>query len=192
MEKIILASKSPYRKKLMDDIGIPYDIVVSNADETPIESFSFREQLKEISMRKALTVFEMTKTAGNRIIIAAEQNIVFHGVMLGKPQSIEEAREYIKDMEGSDKIYACTGNTILHIKDNKIITCINECDIAKMKLAYFPDEILADYLSKSSPLTKCGGISILDTPALELIEGNISTAIGLTIEYVKEMLTTIS
>ena len=39
----------------MDDIGLPYDIVVGNADETPIESFSFREQLKEISMRKALT-----------------------------------------------------------------------------------------------------------------------------------------
>lgn len=188
MEKIILASQSPSRKKLMSTLNIPFEIIPSNADETPIESFSFQEQLKEISMRKALTVFETTKEYGDRIIVAADQNIVFKNVMYGKPKNLEDAYKLIKMMEGSNKIYAYVGNTIFHVKNNRIINCINNFDIARMQLAIFPDAILEKYLQEGSPLAKCGGISILDTPNLSLIEGRMSTAIGLTIEYLKELL----
>lgn len=188
MEKIILASQSPSRKKLMASLNIPFETIPSNADETPIESFSFEEQLKEISMRKALTVFEATKEYGDRIIVAADQNIFFKNVMYGKPNNLEDAYKLIKMMEGSNEIYAYVGNTILHIKDNRIINCINNFDSARMQLSIFPDTILEKYLHEGAPLTKCGGISILDTPNLSLIEGKMSTAIGLTIEYLKDLL----
>ena len=47
--KIILASKSKSKKQLLTDLKIPFDVVVSNADETPNSSLPFGEQLKEIT-----------------------------------------------------------------------------------------------------------------------------------------------
>ncbi len=53
MYELILASKSPIRKKMLERENIPFEVIVSDADETPDLSKSFGEQLKEISMRKA-------------------------------------------------------------------------------------------------------------------------------------------
>lgn len=78
--KIILASKSKSRKQLLTDLKIPFDVVVSNADETPNSSLPFGEQLKEIALRKALNVLKKTKDDGKRIILAADQNIVFNNI----------------------------------------------------------------------------------------------------------------
>ena len=58
--EIILASKSAIRKQMLDDIGIPYEVIVSNADETPDLSKSFEDQLADISMRKAKVIFDKT------------------------------------------------------------------------------------------------------------------------------------
>ena len=107
MIDIILASKSKIRKIMMEDAKIPFEVIVSNADETPNENFSFEEELKDISMRKATAVLKITQNRGKRIIVAADQNIVFDGVMYGKPKSIEESRELIKKMYGRNDIYYC-------------------------------------------------------------------------------------
>lgn len=191
MIDIILASKSKIRKIMMEDAKIPFEVIVSNADETPNENFSFEEELKDISMRKATAVLKITQNRGKRIIVAADQNIVFDGVMYGKPKSIEESRELIKKMYGRNDIYAYVGNSIIYADGNSIISSINNCDISRMRMDYIPKEELEEYLSNGAPLTKCGGISIYDMPFLHLEDGKMSTALGMTIEYLKEMLDTL-
>lgn len=186
--KIILASSSTQREKILKDTGITFEIVVSNVDETPAENLSFTEQLKEISMRKALAVMLTTVNIGDRIIVAADQNIMFNGKMYGKPKTIEDARELIRSMEGSNEIYAYVGNSILEISENKIIRCVNECDISRMRMDIVSSQTLEEYLATKSPLKKCGGINIFDTPFLHLEEGKLSTAGGLTVEYLIDML----
>ena len=109
MIDIILASKSPFRKEMLEKRKIPFEVIVSNADETPDESKSYEEQLKDISKRKAMKVLEETSSRGKRIIVAADQNIVFNGNMYGKPKTLEDARYLIKTMFGRDDIYAYTG-----------------------------------------------------------------------------------
>ena len=111
--RVILASKSAVRKQQLIDNSIPFEVIVSNADETPDKSKSFKNQLAEISMRKAQTVFEMTKDRGVRLIIAGDQNIVFNGIMYGKPKTITEARNLLSQMRGSEEVYAYTGNAVL-------------------------------------------------------------------------------
>ena len=81
MIPIILASKSSIRKQMLEKENIPFEVMVSNADEPPNLSKSFEEQLADISMRKAQVVFEQTVDRGPRIIVAADQNIVFENVM---------------------------------------------------------------------------------------------------------------
>ena len=191
MEKsLILASKSEIRKKMLERSGIPFEIIVSNADETPDLSKSFGEQLKEISMKKAKVVFEATVDRGERILVAADQNIVFNNVMYGKPKSLDEARKLIKSMEGNNNIYAYVGNSIIYANGNTIIKIINNYDISRMRMDNISDKELENYLTNQKPLTKCGGISIVDAKFLHLEEGRMSTACGMTIEYLQDLLST--
>lgn len=191
MPKIILASSSAVRKNILEELGITFEIIVSNVDETPIKEFSLTEQMNDISMRKALAVMDMVKETEDHIIVAADQNIFFNGIMYGKPTSIEEARELIHKMQGSDEIYSYVGNTVLYISNSQIQKSINECDIARMHMDYITDEELEKYLSTDIPLTRCAGINIADTPGLHLEEGKMSTARGMTVQYLVDMLSQI-
>ena len=191
MPKIILASSSVPRKVLLEKLGISFEIIVSNVDETPIKEFSLTEQMNDISMRKALAVMDMAKETEDHIIVAADQNILFNGIMYGKPSTIEEARKLITKMQGSDEIYSYVGNAVLYVSNSKIQRSINECDISRMRMDYITDEELEKYLSTNIPLTRCAGINIVDAPGIHLEEGKMSTAIGITVEYLLEMMSKI-
>ena len=186
--RVILASKSGVRKQQLIDASIPFEIMVSNADETPDTSKTFKNQLAEISSRKSQTVFEQTKDRGLRLIVAADQNIVFDNVMYGKPKTIEDARKLISSMRGSEEVYAYTGNSVLLAEKDKILQSINVTDIARLSVDNISDEELEAYLAKGTCLSYCGGISITDSNFIRLKEGRLSTAKGMTLEDAKELM----
>lgn len=185
--RIILASQSEVRKRQLIEESIPFEIIVSNADETPDESKNFRNQLADISMRKAMKVFDETLNRGFRLIIAADQNIVFEDVMYGKPKTLDEARLLIMKMMGSEEVYAYTGNAVLLAEGEDILQSINVTDVSRMSVDKITDDELEVYLSDGKCLTYCGGISISNSNFVHLKEGRMSTARGMTLEYAKEL-----
>ena len=185
--RIILASQSEVRKRQLIEESIPFEIIVSNADETPDESKNFRNQLADISMRKAMKVFDETLDRGLRLIIAADQNIVFEDVMYGKPKTLDEARLLIMKMMGSEEVYAYTGNAVLLAEGEDILQSINVTDVSRMSVDKITDDELEIYLSDGKCLTYCGGISISNSNFVHLKEGRMSTARGMTLEYAKEL-----
>lgn len=191
MPKIILASQSHQRKKLLENAGISFEVFICEVDDTPVKAFSFVEQLNDISLRKALSAMDAIKNNEEYIILAADQNIFFNNTIIKKPESISEAREIIQNMEGSNEIYTYVGNTVLYVSNFNIVKIINKSDKARLRMDYILDEELENYLETKSPLTKCAGINIADTPFLHLEEGKMSTAYGMTIEYLFEMLSLI-
>lgn len=190
--RVILASKSTIRKQQLIDASIPFEVVVSNADETPDESKSFKNQLAEIAMRKAKTVLEETKDRGLRLIVAADQNIVFDNKMYGKPKSIDEARNLLACMKDSEEIYAYTGNAVLLADHDKILQSVNITDVARLGMDDISDEELEAYVSKGKCLSYCGGFNITDANFVHLKEGKMSTAKGMTLEYAKEMMSSLT
>lgn len=185
--RVILASQSLVRKQQLIDASIPFEVIVSNANETPDKTKTFKDQLAEISMRKAQTVFEMTKDRGLRIIVAGDQNLVFDGKMYGKPKTTNEAKELLRRMKGSEDVYAYTGNSILLAKNDQILQSINLTDTARLSIDDISAEEIDEYSSKNG--TKfCGGISITNAPFVHLKDGRLSTAKGMTTEYLDEML----
>lgn len=185
--RIILASQSEVRKRQLIEESIPFEIIVSNADETPDESKNFRNQLADISMRKAMKVFDETLDRGLRLIIAADQNIVFEDVMYGKPKTLDEARLLIMKMMGSEEVYAYTGNAVLLAEGEDILQSINVTDVSRMSVDNITDDELEIYLSDGKCLTYCGGISVSNSNFVHLKEGRMSTARGMTLEYAKEL-----
>ena len=81
--------------------------------------------------------------------------------MYGKPKDINSARELIKSMEESDKIYAYVGNAIIYANGDKIIKVINNCDISRMRMDKLPEEQLEDYLTNKKPLKRLLVTSII-------------------------------
>lgn len=189
--RVILASKSAVRKQQMIDNSIPFEVIVSNADETPDTSKSFKNQLAEISMRKAQTVFEKTKKRGLRLIVAAAQNVVFNGKMYGKPKSIEQARDFLCQMRGTEEVYYYTGNAVLLCEGNKILQSINITDTARVSVDNLSNEEIENYLKDDTYLYYAGGIPINNCLFVHLKEGRLSTAKGMTIEYAKELMSSL-
>lgn len=190
--RVILASKSAVRKQQLTDNSIPFEVIVSNADETPDKSKSFKNQLAEISMRKARKVLEETKDRGLRLIIAADQNIVFDNSMYGKPKSRDEAYRLISSMRGTEEVYAYTGNAILLAENDNVLQSINITDVARLSVDYISDEEIDNYLKNDNYLSICGGISINNCSFVHLKEGRMSTAKGMTLEYAKEIMSNLN
>lgn len=187
--RIILASKSAVRRQQMLDAGLSFEVIASNANETPDRSKSLKDQLADISMRKAQAVFEATKdNPGLRLIVAADQNIMFENQLYGKPKSIDEARNLIRQMRGSDEVYSYTGNAILLARGDQILESINITDAARTSVDNLSDAEVEDFLALDTWPAFCGAANINNAPFVHLKDGRISTAKGMTIEYVEELL----
>ena len=95
--RIILASKSPRRKELLELMGVKnFEIIVSNADETIEDGLSIEEQSKKLAYQKAKAVFD--KTQGERLVIGSDTIVVKNGKIYGKPKDEEEAFQFITEL----------------------------------------------------------------------------------------------
>ena len=114
--RVILASKSPRRKELMDLLGIDYEIMVSQADETIEEGLTLEEQSKRLGYVKAKAVFDQTN--GDRIVIGSDTLVVKDGKLFGKPKDREDAINMINTLK-NDKHQVITSIAILVQKDGE-------------------------------------------------------------------------
>ena len=95
--RIILASKSPRRKELLELMGVKnFEIIVSNADETIEDGLSIEEQSKKLAYQKAKAVFD--KTQGERLVIGSDTIVVKNGKIYGKPKDEKEAFQFITEL----------------------------------------------------------------------------------------------
>ena len=187
--RVILASGSKYRKATLENIGVPFEVIASNADETPDQSRALKDQLADIAMRKAKAVFEATKNRGRRLIVAADHNLLFENKLYGKPKSVKEARNFIRTFRGSDEVYSCTGNAILLAEKNTILQSINITDAARLTVDNISDAEIDDFLKSNTWNQVCGGANVDNALFVHVAEGRASTAHGMTIEYMKALLT---
>ncbi len=183
---IILTSKSKYRQEMMKEAKIPFTIHSVDVDETPDPSLNLEEQYQDISKRKAMQGMKETEEIGDRILAAADQNLVFQGKSFGKPKNLDEARAMIRSMMGQ-KIESYVGNTILVVEGGKITEEICQTDVAKMYVTPISDTELETYLKTVDVCSMCGGMNIRVTPFLKLVQGRRSTAEGMTLQFLRNV-----
>ena len=186
--RVILASGSKYRKAALEAAGIPFETIVSNADETPDQSKNLRDQLADIAMRKAKAVFERTKNRGRRLIVAADHNLMFDNKLYGKPKDVTEARKILHALRGSRDIYSYVGNAVLLAEKDKILQSVNLTDSAKLAMDNISDTEIEDFLSSGTWHQVCGGANVGNALFVHVVAGRTSTAHGLTLEYTKDLL----
>ena len=174
MKKIILASTSPRRKRLMKQLGIEFTIIPSKVIEKFNPRLKPRRQAEELSLQKAEAV------AGNypdAIIIGADTLVALEDEVLGKPKNEKEAKRMLKKLSGTTH-KVITGITIIDSSSRKTITKSVETSVTFRTL--YPPEI-ASYIQTDKPFDKAGSYAIQDKGALfiERIEGDYFGTVGL-------------
>ena len=184
--KVILASSSPRRKQLMDLGNFDYEILTGDVDETRNETLSIEEQSKDLALRKAKFVYDNTQ--GDRAIIAADTLVVRDNKIYGKAEDKHEAVKILRNLQGK-RHFIYTSIAVLIEQDGKE-KIYNELHRTAVYVKPMNDLEIAEYLENDRPYDKAGAYSIQGSFAIfiDRIEGNYTSAIGLPIQRIYEIL----
>jgi len=181
--EIILASRSPRRRELLNQIGLKGFRVASPEVDEQVEGNPAPGALvEELSLRKAKAVRE--QALEDDIIIAADTVVVLDGAILGKPADERDAFAMLSALSGNrHRVY--TGVTVL--QGERACTQHEETLVAFRELE--PDEIGA-YIATGEPMDKAGayGIQGLGSLLVSRLEGDYFNVVGLPLFRLGQML----
>lgn len=186
MYSIILASASPRRKELLEQIGVVCTVMPSKKEEV-ITKINPIEVVEELSFIKASDIAGQVKEES--IIIGADTIVVYKNEILGKPKDKEHAFKMIKELQGNvHQVY--TGVSLIikpEKKQEKIITCSVE---TKVGICSMTDEQIYHYIDTKEPLDKAGAYAIQGKFAIYInhLDGDYYNVVGLPISKIYEML----
>ena len=194
MLKYFLASKSPRRKDLMTQIGIEFEVMISERDEI-ITSTVPEEVVKELSLQKALEIERMllkecdgdilakySKEGYEGVVIIGADTVVSKdGEIMGKPVDEEDAFNMLKKLQG-DKHMVSTGVALIVIKEGKkdMISFAEDTDVNMYEIS---DEEIREYIATNEPMDKAGsyGIQGIGAKFISGINGDYNNVVGLPI-----------
>jgi len=174
MTRVILASKSPRRKELMELLNIPFDVIVSDIDEQIDYNNDLVKEIEKLSYQKAMAVF---KDHNDALVIGSDTIVKINNDVLGKPKSIEMAKNMLREL--SDNTHeVVTGVTILY--QDKVETFSS---VAKVTFYPLTEEEIDEYVNSNEPMDKAGSYAIQGDGAkfIKSIEGDYYTIVGLPI-----------
>lgn len=168
----ILASGSPRRRELLCMLGLEFEIITADIDETMDDTLSVEEAVAEVCRRKAEAVGE--KHPG-RLIVSADTIVTVDGKVLGKPHSEEEARAMLQSLSGRSHTVM---TAFCLYRDGSAETHVEKTDVRFKPLSC--EEINA-YIATGSPMDKAGAYGIQDGAAVfvEALQGDYYNVMGL-------------
>jgi septum formation protein len=182
MPSFILASQSPRRKTLLEWAEIPFEIIVSDIDESYPSSLAIEEVPVYIAKNKALAVKEMILSTKpslvNQCIIAADTVVVLGQTIIGKPNNKQEAIESLLALSGQTH-KVITGVVLLH-QGQEI--SFSETTLVEFH-ALTPAQI-EFYIDKYKPYDKAGGYAIqewIGVVGIKKITGDFYNVMGLPV-----------
>ena len=161
--RIVLASKSPRRKEILSSLGVDFEIITKETDESS-EIHDPCELVKELSYRKGKAVFDEIND-NDTLVISSDTVVTLDNIILGKPKSKDDAVMMLKSM--SDKEHTVVSGVTLMYK-NKVIS---DYEITYVKFAKISDEVIEKYVATGEPMDKAGAYGIQGLASL-MIEGS--------------------
>lgn len=179
-ERLILASSSPRRRQLLRQIGLEFETISPDVDETQFEGEPPLEHVLRLAELKASTV---AATRPEGIVLGSDTIVVLGEDILGKPESPEEAVATLSRLSGNTHtVY--TGFSLMNAATGERMTDYGKALVTFRQLDR--EEIRA-YVATGSPMDKAGAYGIQDDLGavfIERIEGDYYTIVGLPLTKV--------
>ena len=181
--KIVLASASPSRLRLLTSAGIKPTVVVSGVDEEDVaySQLTPRELVTALAIVKAHTVRSLIDYPA--LIIGCDSTFEFEGESLGKPGNAENAIARAKRLRGNSGLLH-TGHCII---DTEKEIEISDVATTRVHFANMTDEEIEGYVATGEPLHVAGGFTLdgISAPFITKIEGETSNVIGLSLPLLR-------
>lgn len=177
-QQIILASKSPRRRKLLKQIGLKFKSFSVDLHEEILDGEHPVQTVKRLSLHK---MEEASKKVKDGILITADTIVVLDKEIIGKPKNEKDAFKILSKLSGrTHEVY--TGFAILNMRSKQKIVSYVKTKVTFRKLT--KTEIL-DYIKTGSPMDKAGAYGIQDdfgAVFVERINGCYYNVVGLPIQ----------
>ena len=184
--KLILASQSGVRKKILDKYKIENEVIVSNLDEDEVKESLLAEGANPLSVSKNLAELKSIKVSNKnpeRLVLGADSVISLNDELINKPNSREEAFQILKKLNNS-KHYLISSVCIS--KNGSMIW--NHTDTSELKMKDLSEKDLSVYLSKIATQTLLAyGVYQIEADGLDLFEyvkGDKDSIMGLPIKEI--------
>lgn len=184
--RVILASGSPRRKELLEQIGVEFEIRVSEKEEEILSS-NPKEVVKALSIMKAQDVAE--GIAGPAIILGADTVVAHEGRILGKPKDKEDAVRMVSSLAG-DMHYVYTGVCILIKEADGGVKTISFAEETKVLVYGMTEQEILDYVDSGEPMDKAGAYAIQGrfAPYIKEISGDYYNIVGFPVAGIYQRL----
>ena len=178
--EIILASASPRRKMLLEQLGLNFSINPSEIDESIVEIKDPQQLVQRLSYLKASSI----KRNQSQIIIGADTVVSNNNKILEKPVDEKEAKRMLRKLSGTTH-QVLTGITI--INQDRVITDYESTDVQFKELTIAEIE---DYVATGEPLDKAGSYGVQGQGAVlvKRIEGCFYNVVGLSLYRLTQMM----
>jgi len=181
MPKLFLASASPRRSELLNQLGLIHTIKIANIDETPLNNERPADYVLRVADKKSFTIFQQSPK--NSVVLAADTAVVFNNTIMGKPENLEQAIAMLTQLSGnSHQVYSSVsirGQALQHIVTISDVTFrpITEAEIRQ-------------YWQTGEPADKAGAYAIqgLASIFIKSITGSFSGIMGLPLFETAQLL----
>ncbi len=179
--RLVLASASPRRRELLGLLGVPFEVVPADLDETPLRDEDVDAMVRRLAAAKALAV-----DAGNdTIVIGADTAVEIDGEILGKPTGTDHAARMLRRLSGrTHRVHTAVaaqrrGSVVGHGATASEVTFVAMSDAA-----------IEWYVATGEPLDKAGsyGLQGIGGVFVESVTGSVTGVLGLPIDVVVRLL----
>lgn len=184
-KKIVLASASPRRRELLQNMGLGFEIITSDGAEQVFENELPQDTVKRLSSEKALNVAKRAPY-DDCIVIGADTVVAIDGKILGKPEDEGDAKRMLTLLSGrTHKVY--TGVSVIETTSGERVSDYVETEV---KFVNLTERQIEKYVSSGEPMDKAGAYGIQDLGAMlvEKINGDYFNVVGLPVSRLARIL----
>lgn len=188
MKQIILASTSPRRQDLLENLGIVFGVVSPDYDESLLNKAFSYELIESIAENKGLSV--QSKINIPAVIISADTVVVYNNVVLGKPKDFDDAFKMLTMLNGKTHKVVTAVCVIDTEKNKKIIKSVT----SEVSFNLLKEDEIKNYIYDFQPYDKAGSYGIQELPEgfIKEVSGEYDNIVGLPTRILINMLSEIS
>ncbi len=172
----ILASGSPRRKEILEELGYQFEIKTGDFDESTVALDDPKEGVQKLALGKALAAVQQPG-----LYLGSDTVVVLDGVVMGKPSDEQDAFRMLRSLSGRTH-EVCTGVALVTVGEDGTVehteTFVEATEVMFFELT---DEEIDRYIRTGEPMDKAGayGIQGLGRVLVEGIRGDYETVVGL-------------
>jgi septum formation protein len=183
-QALVLASASPRRRELLSQIGVQFEIIVHDVDETQLHGETPFDYVCRLAHAKAAAVASAEQKAAGRPVLGADTIVVIDGQVLGKPKHAEDARRMLTLLSGREHLVM---SAVCVLRGTHSALRLSTTKVRFRKLG---TQDIDAYWQSKEPIGKAGAYAVQGLGALfiENLEGSYSGVVGLPLYETAQLL----